>query len=228
MIKAIILRFVDNTLSASLANAYRRKRFEVFTSLLNKFPPPMKILDVGGSQSFWSMMEFNSQREIKIWVLNLYKEEEQEPYQTLVGDARDMRQFKDNEFDVVFSNSVIEHVGSYDDQLLMANEVRRVGKRYFLQTPNLYFPIEPHFLFPFSPFFPVGVKVWLLTHVGAWWHRGTLNKQEAINVVSEIRLLRKRELIDLFPDATIVEEKCLGLTKSFMLHAGWDTPSNAM
>lgn len=57
-----------------------------------------------------------------------------------------MKQFQDNEFDAVFSNSVIEHVGDYEAQRQMANEIMRVGKRYFVQTPNFYFPIEPHIL----------------------------------------------------------------------------------
>ncbi|MEM2045934.1 MAG: class I SAM-dependent methyltransferase, partial [Candidatus Bathyarchaeia archaeon] len=57
----------------------------------------------------------------------------------IIGDARCMP-FKDKSFDVVFSNSVIEHVGNYDDQKMCAEEIRRVGKCYFVQTPNFYFP----------------------------------------------------------------------------------------
>ena len=60
--------------------------------------------------------------------------------------------FKDKSFDAVFSNSVIEHVGTFEDQKMMANEVIRVTNFYFIQTPNLYFPIEPHFLVPFFQF----------------------------------------------------------------------------
>jgi 2-polyprenyl-3-methyl-5-hydroxy-6-metoxy-1,4-benzoquinol methylase len=73
-----------------------------------------------------------------------------------------MPQFQNDEFDIVFSNSVIEHVGSYEEQNLMASEVRRVGKRYFIQTPNLFFPIEPHFLFPFFQFLPLDYRVTLI------------------------------------------------------------------
>lgn len=50
-----------------------------------------------------------------------------------------MLQFKEKEFDLVFSNSVIEHVGGFQDQMKAANEIRRVGKNYFIQTPNKYF-----------------------------------------------------------------------------------------
>jgi hypothetical protein len=59
-----------------------------------------------------------------------------------------MPQYRDKEFDIAFSNSVIEHVGNDLRIRQMADEVRRVGRNY-LQTPNYYFPLEPHFFFPF-------------------------------------------------------------------------------
>jgi ubiquinone/menaquinone biosynthesis C-methylase UbiE len=70
-------------------------------------------------------------------------------FTAFVGDGRSMPQFEDHQFDIVFSNSTIEHVGSIDDQRAMAREIVRVGRKYYVQTPNRYFPIEPHFVFPF-------------------------------------------------------------------------------
>ena len=68
-----------------------------------------------------------------------------------------MPEFTTGEFDVVFSNSVIEHVGDFDDQRRMADEVRRVGRRFFVQTPNRWFPLEVHTRLPFVHWLPDAV-----------------------------------------------------------------------
>ena len=155
---------------------------------------------------------------IEIVIQNLTEIEVTYPnLKCVVGDARDMKQYNDNEFDIVFSNSVIEHIGDYHEQRLMAEEVKRVGKNFFLQTPNYYFPIEPHFLFPFFQFLPLRIKVWMITHSNIGWYKKVTEKQKAIDIFNSIRLLSKKELIDLFPGSDIYEEKIFGLTKSFMV-----------
>jgi len=118
----------------------------------------------------------------------------------------------------VFSNSVIEHVGGYEDQKQMAREVQRIGKRYFLQTPNFYFPFEPHFLFPFFQFFPLWLKVFLLRHFSLGWRDKIPDKGEAIKTANSVRLLKKEELKELFPGAVIHDEKFGGLTISFIVY----------
>ena len=128
---------------------------------------------------------------------------------------------KDASFDVVFSNSVIEHVGTYQDQIQMAKEVRRVGKRYFVQTPNKYFPLEPHFLFPLFQFLPINIRVLLLQNFKLGWFSKTPDKVKAREIVESIRLLDKREFISLFPNAELYEEKIFGMTKSFVVYGGW-------
>jgi len=55
--------------------------------------------------------------------------------------------YSDNEFDICFSNSVIELVGSFEDQRKFANEIRRVGRKLWVQTPARSFFFEPHYLY---------------------------------------------------------------------------------
>jgi hypothetical protein len=142
-------------------------------------------------------------------------------FTSVAGDARDMRVFKDKEFDVAFSNSVIEHVGNLEQQEQMAEEVQRICKRYFIQTPNRYFPIEPHFLFPFFQFLPLSWKVFLIRHFDLGWTPKIADREKAEELFLPIRLLTKKELKRLFPGGKIFKEKFLGLTKSFVVYGGW-------
>jgi ubiquinone/menaquinone biosynthesis C-methylase UbiE len=159
--------------------------------------------------------------QVFVTLLNLTHENTMLSHMTsMIGDARNI-QADDNSFDVVFSNSVIEHVGTFQDQLQMAKEICRVGKRYFVQTPNKNFPLEPHFLFPFFQFLPFSVRAKLLQNFDLGWFRKVPNIQTARQIVESIRLLDKRKFVSLFPDAVLYEERILGMTKSFVAYGGW-------
>jgi len=222
----ILEKIYDHRLSDSWATKLREKRLSLFKSLITSVSTPLKILDIGGRQAFWENAAFLNQelKGLEITLLNLDPEQvkvNHPNFKGVVGTATNMKQFADNSFDVVFSNSVIEHVGGYNAQCKMANEVMRVGKRYFVQTPNLYFPIESHFVFPFFQFLPISFRVWLLTHFDLGWMKKVTDKQEARKYVTSIRLLKKQELINLFPNALLYEEKLFGLTKSLIVYDGW-------
>jgi SAM-dependent methyltransferase len=72
---------------------------------------------------------------------------------TVVADGRDLP-FADGEFDVGFSNAVVEHVGAREDQERFVRELCRVAKRVFVTTPNRVFPVDPHTLLPFVHWLP--------------------------------------------------------------------------
>jgi ubiquinone/menaquinone biosynthesis C-methylase UbiE len=154
--------------------------------------------------------------QTEIVLLNLYQNETSLPgFSSIIGDACDLKGIKDKSFDIVFSNSVIEHLFTKEQQQKMAAEVERVGKSYFIQTPNRYFPIEPHWSFPFFQFLPFSLQVLLTQHFTLGNITKTGNKEAAIALVKEVRLLSKNEFADLFTGPQIFEEKFLGLTKSF-------------
>jgi SAM-dependent methyltransferase len=112
--------------------------------------------------------------------------------------------FADGEFDVVYSNSLLEHVVEPERRRRAAGEIRRVGRRYFVQTPNRWFPVEPHALLPLVHWLPrpLGRRLWPLG-VSPHPYEGT-------------RLIGARELRELFPDARIVRERLGPLTKSLL------------
>lgn len=213
----------------TLSQRMRRRRFTHFVSLLRTVPPPVAVLDVGGDETFWRQVDGLDLPGITVTLLNCDAPSAKHPtMRTEVGDARDMRQFADGAFDVVFSNSVIEHVGQFADQARMAREVMRVGCRYYVQTPNRYFPIEPHFLLPYFQFYPYGLRAWILHHGQVALERGRLrwgraaSREQALAAARSVRLLNARELRLLFPRARLWRERVAGLTKSLVVYGNWD------
>lgn len=218
----LIMKLADNLDQHSLAARMRQRRFQLFKSLLEKVPRPMKILDIGGTQAFWESMSFENERSINVTLLNLrFVKVKYKNFSSVIGDAKSMPEFSDQSFDVVFSNSVIEHVGGFVQQRQMAQEVQRIGKRYFIQTPNYWFPIEPHFLLPGFQWLPVFMRIFLVRKFNLGWMVRAVDEKSARELVEGIRLLKRREIEKLFPTAEIYEEKYLGLTKSFVAYAGW-------
>ncbi len=207
-------KIIDEYNTSSIPFQFRMKRFKHFKTLLDGVNRPVRILDVGGSEYYWQSMDF-SDRQIEITLLNLtLRNVKNSAFLSVVGDATNLKQYKDKEFDLVFSNSVIEHLSTWENQIKMANEIRRVGKRFYIQTPNYYFPVEPHWWFPFFQFLPYSVKIFLTKNFTLGHQEKTGNKQKAIERVKEIRLLTRTEMQRLFPEAKIYDEVFMGLTKS--------------
>ncbi|HEX2233424.1 MAG TPA: methyltransferase domain-containing protein [Thermoleophilaceae bacterium] len=119
------------------------------------------------------------------------------------ADARELP-FADGEFEIAYSNSLIEHVGGPRDRERVAAELRRVGRRYFVQTPNRWFPVEPHSLLPLVHLLPrrMGRRLWRF---------GVSD-----DPFEDTWLLVARDLRKLFPDALIVRERVGPLTKSLV------------
>ena len=86
-------------------------------------------------------------------------------------DGRDFP-FDDNEFDVCWSNAVIEHVGNRERQLKFLSEINRVSKAAYITTPNRFFPIEVHTRMPLLHFLPKPMFDGYLKCVGMDWAAG--------------------------------------------------------
>ena len=106
--------------------------------------------------------------------------------------------------------------------MLMASEMRRVGRRYFVQTPNRFFPLEPHALVPFFQFVPRRLAAAVLARRSVGWLPKAADRTAAIIEAESLRLLDKRELRLLFPDAQILEERIGPLVKSYVATGGWN------
>ncbi len=211
----------NNENPLSFASHLRQKRFSFFRSLADSLPHPLRILDVGGTEEFWLHMGFTDS-STEIVLANVYPLNPTRPnFREVLADARDLHFFKDQEFDIVHSNSVIEHLPTLADQEQMAKEIMRVGKRYFVQTPNYYFPLEPHFLFPGFQFLPLKLRGMLVNRFNLGWVSRVADPAKAEEVAGSVRLLKRAELQALFPEARIYTERFLGLAKSFIAYGGW-------
>lgn len=220
------MQFFLNSISnssnpSSLSANSRRKRMEFFIELfsLRNISKPIKILDIGGTEGFWVNMHFNNVKNVEIHLLNLnYQDVHYDNFKSIKGDATNMREFGDHSYDIVFSNSVIEHLYSAENQLKMASEVRRVGKSYFIQTPNYWFPIEPHFVFPFFQFLPRNLKIKLISNFALGHFPKFDNSKEAERILDEIKLVSIGKMKKMFPGSAIYLDKFFGLNKSMVAY----------
>jgi hypothetical protein len=98
--------------------------------------------------------------------------------------------FRDRSFDVVYSNAVIEHL-TPEQQQQFADEVQRVGKGWFIATPNRAFIVEPHYHLPLVQFLPQPQQRAVAARLGK-------------TPYPVLDLLNKKELGRLFPGSQIL------------------------
>ena len=200
----------------------RARRFELFKSLVEPLPRPVSILDFGGTTEFWERCGWAGDPNYQITIVNLFEQEQvHDNIRPHVGDATSLPEFEDNSFDLVFSNSVIEHLFTHENQKAMGAEVQRLAPRCWVQTPNYWFPMEPHFHFIGWQWLPEAVRVGILRRRACGWHSKTKDPELARELVREVRLMTRGELREIFPDSLVLPEKCAGLTKSWMVVRGF-------
>jgi len=205
--------------SGKISPYFRRRRFQKLLDVVSP-TPSMRILDVGGLPRAWLGVKIESQ----ITMLNVepYDDFEgsylQANHVAIVGDGTRL-QLADQSFDLVYSNSVIEHLGTWERQQAFAAEARRVGGGYWIQTPAKEFPIEPHYFGPFVHWCSKPVQKRLLRNFTLWGLLGRPNEETLDGVLAELRLLTFKEFRQLFPGAQIWIERVLGLPKSYTAYA---------
>ncbi len=124
-------------LASPLAAGARRRRHERFFAMCG-LAEGARVLDVGCGALGLRALE----PELDITGVDM-AERPDYPGPFVQADAAAGLPFADDEFDLVYSSSVIEHVPPARREAF-ASEVRRVGRGWFVQTPALSFPIEPH------------------------------------------------------------------------------------
>jgi ubiquinone/menaquinone biosynthesis C-methylase UbiE len=199
-----------------LQRHFRARRMALLAKTVG-LTPETRVLDVGGTVDIWRLAPVMP----RLVLLNQQRARyEIGAGETVVlGDGTSLP-FADQAFDLVFSNSVIEHVGSRADQARFASEIGRVGKQYWVQTPNRYFPIEHHLWTPFVHWFPHSWQRGILKHISVWQlmtNYSAAEREFYINhYLNSIRLLTASDLRELFPGSIVVRERFFGWTKSLI------------
>jgi SAM-dependent methyltransferase len=177
---------------ASRARARRHERFFALTRLADG----ARVLDIGcGALGLRAL-------EPSLDVTGVDIDEHPEyPGPFVRADAAAGLPFAENEFDLTYCSSVIEHVPRAR-RAAFAAELRRVARGWFVQTPARSFPIEPHALLPFAHWLPLPLRA-------AYWQLGASG-----DAPGSIELLSRGELEALFGPARA--ERFAGLAKSWV------------
>lgn len=169
----------------------RRRKLELFLDTFRP-GPEATVIDVGVTDAPFGEHPDNfleawypwPERITAVGVTPLERFHEAFPVVRVVqADGRSLP-FADREFDLGFSNAVVEHVGDREEQRAFVHELCRVARRVFVTTPNRWFPLEVHTLLPFVHWLPRGPRERLLRRRG--W-------------TDTLELLGPGELRSLFP-----------------------------
>jgi hypothetical protein len=197
---------------------WRVKRLKLFAALLTPTHSD-RMIDIGGYPGNWII---HPPLVGSLDTLNLDDvrfEPASSPYhniKVLVGDGCKLP-FADGSYDIAFSNSVIEHVGEWENQTRFAAEIRRVGMRLWCQTPARECPIEPHYFAPFVHWFPKNIQMRIIRYLTPWGLINRPNRKVIQNMVDTTRLISRKEMHELFPDCRILIEYLLpGIPKSYI------------
>ena len=215
------------TLQYSTVNRFRTRRGQrlrgQIEALADHLGRDIVILDVGGRPDYWANVGLG--RIARIELLNHraaefdYEAEgggSGDVFVRKLGDARDLSDYADRSVDLVHSNSVIEHVGSWADMRAMADELMRVGRAGWMQTPAWEFPIEPHFRAPFLHWFgdPLHARM-LSISMEKRYRKMDMHKRR--KRVESIHLLSQGDVRTLFPGKTLEVERVALVPKSYMV-----------
>ncbi len=193
-----------------ISEHFREQRMADFCAKIEP-KPNQRVLDLGGQPGIWSHVR----TPLSITLLNLPGIADPVPpshhsFIQVEGDACDLSHMNPHDFDIVYSNSVIEHVGGESRQRAFAGQVLRFEASYWIQTPARSFPIEAHSGMPFWWFYPVSVRTRILNR----WRRSLPAWTEMIETTT---FVPPSVLHESFPGSSLMIERFFGMPKSYVV-----------
>jgi len=211
--------------SRSLSSYFRRKRDRLLRAFIlqerRSKTGTFRILDVGGTSIYWQRvgLDFLVQHDIEVLCVSPGAGDGRVGLPRVAVEPGDglALDFPDLSFDLVHSNSVIEHVGRSREMQRFATEIRRLAPAYYVQTPNFWFPFEPHFYrVPMFHWLPRPLRVALARRWRVGLHQPSGDYLNAHLLIEYAVLLDRALFRALFPDARILTERFALLPKSLI------------
>lgn len=208
----------DFSLAGWISGYNRKRKWQKFSKLIG-FDSRAKVLDVGFAGKEYSAVDNFLEKHYpftqNITALGIGDQEEfceKYPAVRVVGYRGGKMPFVDGEFDICWSNAVLEHVGNEEAQVEFLREIKRVSKRAFITTPNRNFPVEIHTRVPFLHL--MLSKKWLdkfFNLIGKNWATG--NYMRLLNLADLKKELEKAGI----EEYKIIENKLLFFTLDFII-----------
>lgn len=206
-------RFVGSYERGSVSATMRQRRWELFASTFPRIGQ-MRVLDVGGDARSWVLGGVKP-KHLTVGNIGGVPEVSESWMTGIEFDACDAPDDL-GEFDLVFSNSVIEHVGGHWRRQRYAEFIRSSAPSHWVQTPYRYFPIEPHYLAPLVQHLPIRTRAAVIARWPVGNFRGIATASEVFEGAQDIELLARTEMRTYFPDSELLYEKVGPLTKSLI------------
>jgi hypothetical protein len=214
--------FIRKQSRDSISSWFRSRRFGLIEQEIERIYRDRghcRIIDVGGRPEYWQPALGTLRRcNGHVTVVNIESTQPKpEPlFDFCYGDACDLSQFSEGAFDLAHSNSLIEHLLTWENMTRCADEIRRVGRSYYVQTPYFWFPYEPHFRVPFFHWLPEQVRARLVMRFRLGYFNRAATFHKAMKNIESVCLVDKAQLSALLPDGDIGFERIAGVPKSLI------------
>lgn len=223
------MRRAIRAVAFKLSQRFRVQRAKRFRSEF-QLTADARVLDLGGGdgEHIRLVLENSPVRIENVYVADVNEKAlaraKSFGYRTAVLSHDAKAPFPDGFFDIVFCSSVIEHVTvpknevwqhrderfaekAIAHQRAFADEIMRISKSFWVQTPARSFFLETHSWLPFLGWLPRSAQVAILSFTRHFW----LSRHPP-----DYYLLTRGHMEALFPGARIKSERWLGMTKSWI------------
>lgn len=194
----------------TLRRYFRHRRYRKIQDITNIETIEGFVLDLGGGADSFFIDKLPKREHTVLMDINYkeaYQAKQKHPDLLVVVADGEQLPFSNKSVEIIISNSVIEHVNNPEK---LADEIQRVSRGYFLQTPNRNFPMETHSL----------IAIPFLNFISQRWLRQSLCTifGASFEYIDSVHYMSEKRLKSLFSNSTLGYEKAFGLKKSFYIY----------